>query len=323
MPHSTRNSAPQPGRRGPVPRGPARLLAWLLRDRSRGQALVELALVTPLLVILLAAALDLGRLFYSGITITNAAREGALEASYNPTSFQAGQPCNKTTNRVMCRAVNETAGSFVKVAVADVSMTCTPACTTGLGNKVHVQVVGHFSLLTPLLSVFTGGSNVTLSSTASAQIVTPPSTGVPSTPMPTPTPSPTATPVPTPSSSVAPTATPRGTPTPSPSPVCVAPHSFFNVSPTSGFRYKNPGKPGTTFTFTSGATNMFTPGCNNIWSWNFGDGAGTSSLINPLYVYHTSNMSPGFSVTLTVSNLGPDLLGAEDSYTVILPVGNP
>ncbi len=318
---ASRNQAHKPRFNPPGKTGRPRVLGWLLRDRSRGQALVELALVTPLLVVLLAAALDLGRLFYSGITVTNAAREGAIEASYNPTSFQAGQPCDATDNRVMCRAINEASGSFVTVAVADVSMTCSPACATGLGNKVHVTVVGHFSLLTPLMSVFIGGSDVTLSSTASAQIITPPSTGVPSTPMPTPTPTPTDTPVPTPSGSVAPT--PAGTPTPVPSPTCAAPTSFFSVSPTSGFRYKNAGKPGTNFQFTSGATNMFTPGCNNIWSWNFGDGAGTSSLINPLYVYQTANTSPGFSVTLTVSNLGPDGLGAEDSYTVILPVANP
>lgn len=318
MPHSSWTSARRPSRSGPLPRGRGRFLTWLRRDRTRGQALVELALITPLMIVLLAAAIDLGRLFYSGITVTNAAREGAIEASYNPTSFQLGQPCNAATNRVMCRAVNEAASSFVKVAVADVSMTCTPACTTGLGNKVHVTVVGHFSLMTPLLAVFTGGTDVTLSSTASAQIITPPTTGVPSTPMPTPSPTPSDTPTPDPSGSVP----PSGSPTPIPSPVCHAPTSFFTVTPTSGTRYKNHGHPGTTFFFTSRATNMTTPGCNNIWSWNFGDGAGTSSLINPLYNYHTANTSPGFAVTLTVSNLGPDGLGAEDSYTVILPVGN-
>jgi Flp pilus assembly protein TadG len=313
MPHSSRNSARRPSRNGPASRERGRLVKWLLRDRSRGQALVELALITPLMIVLLAAAIDLGRLFYSGITVTNAAREGAIEASYNPTSFQAGLPCNAATNRVMCRAVNEAASSFVKVAVADVSMTCTPACATGLGNKVHVTVVGHFSLMTPLLSVFMGGTDVTLSSTASAQIVTPPITGTPSTPMPTPSPSPTDTPTPSPSGSVAPT----GSPTPVPSPVCHEPTSFFSVTPSSGFRYKNASHPGTTFSFTSGATDMNEPLCNPIWSWNFGDGAGTSSLINPLYVYHTANTSPGFEVTLTVSNDA-----GEDSYNVILPVNN-
>ncbi|HET8785699.1 MAG TPA: TadE family protein, partial [Candidatus Limnocylindrales bacterium] len=51
------------------------------RRRSRGQSLVELALIAPVFLILLLTAIDLGRLMYSQITITNAAKEGALVAS--------------------------------------------------------------------------------------------------------------------------------------------------------------------------------------------------------------------------------------------------
>lgn len=290
------------------------LLGRLLRGRTRGQALVELALILPLMILLLAAALDLGRLFYSGITVTNAAREGALEAAYNPDSFQAGLPCDRTDNRVMCRAINEASGSFVTVVPADVSLTCTPSCTPAMGSKVKVTVVGHFSLLTPILSVFTGGTNVTLSSTASAQIVTAPVGGIPSTPMPTASPTPEPTEEPSPSGSVEPTPDP----TPEPTPNCVRPVTTFTVNPTSGFRYKNAGLPGTTFQFTSNVTNMTDPRCSPIWSWNFGDGAGTSSLVNPQYVYLAANTSPGFVVTLTASTDG-----GEDSATFILRVDNP
>jgi len=42
--------------------------------RSRGQSIVELAISSPVVLLLLAAAIDLGRLFYSQITIANAAR---------------------------------------------------------------------------------------------------------------------------------------------------------------------------------------------------------------------------------------------------------
>jgi hypothetical protein len=50
------------------------------RPATRGQALVELALVVPMLFFLSLAAIDLGRVFYSLITVTNAARAGAMEA---------------------------------------------------------------------------------------------------------------------------------------------------------------------------------------------------------------------------------------------------
>jgi hypothetical protein len=204
----------------------------------------------------------------------------------------------------------------VTIAPADVAMTCAPACASGLGNKVKVTVTGHFSLITPLLSVFFGGQDMTLASTASAQVVTPPDGGVPSTPAPTASPTPSPTPSPSPSGSVAPT--PSTSPTPIPSPVCFVPSVSFTVSPTSGVRYKNPGQPGTTFQFTSNVTNMNEPLCHPIWSWNFGDGAGTSSLVNPQYVYQAANTSPGFVVTLTAST---DAGNASATY--VLRVDNP
>ncbi len=96
------------------------------RARTRGQSLVELALILPVFLLLFVAALDAGRLFYSQITLANAAQQEALEAASDAfsgsLSFQAGQPCNATTNRVTCRAVNESQGSFVTVAPADIGV---------------------------------------------------------------------------------------------------------------------------------------------------------------------------------------------------------
>ena len=154
-------------------------------SRSRGQAIVELALILPIFLILIASALDLGRLFYSQISVNDAAREATLEASRNPTSFIPNTACtsaNKESNRVMCRATNEAQGSFVSVAPSDVTMACsTSPCPTipVLGQTVSVTVVGHFRLITPLLAVFFGGQDTSFASTASAQLLaTPPATSV-------------------------------------------------------------------------------------------------------------------------------------------------
>ncbi|HET8784376.1 MAG TPA: TadE/TadG family type IV pilus assembly protein [Candidatus Limnocylindrales bacterium] len=286
---------------------PAARLASRPRRRSRGQALVELALVTPVAVALLAAGIDLGRLFYSRIAIVNAAREGALEASIHPTSFAAGQPCNKTSNRVVCRVINETTGSFVSVSPSDIAMACTPGCGNTLGNTVSVTVTGHFTLLTPILAIFTGGTSVTFSENVTMRLAVSPTAVVP-------TPTPTATPTPTPSPTIDPSATPTPTPdpsatatpipTPSPTPTCPVPVASFTVTPTTGSHYKNANFPGTTFQFTDLSTNTNVPGCNTIWSWNFGDGLGVSSDQNPTYVYGSKNNSPGFLVQLVVSNYG-------------------
>ena len=52
--------------------------------RSLGQALVETAIVLPILILLLAAVVDFGRAFDAYIVLTNAAREGARWGSVNP-----------------------------------------------------------------------------------------------------------------------------------------------------------------------------------------------------------------------------------------------
>ena len=53
------------------------------RGRTRGQALVEFALVIPIFILLLVAIFDLGRAVFAYNTLTNAAREGARMAIVN------------------------------------------------------------------------------------------------------------------------------------------------------------------------------------------------------------------------------------------------
>ncbi len=48
-----------------------------MNPNERGASLVEFALTLPLLLLVLVAAVDLGRAFYTYVAITNAAREGA------------------------------------------------------------------------------------------------------------------------------------------------------------------------------------------------------------------------------------------------------
>lgn len=59
----------------------------LFRRREGGQALVEFALVLPILLLLLCGIIDCGWLYYNQITLNNAAREGARYAviHYDPT----------------------------------------------------------------------------------------------------------------------------------------------------------------------------------------------------------------------------------------------
>ncbi len=51
------------------------------RRRTRGQSLVEFALVLPVFLIILSGLMDMGFLLYSRMTVINAAREGARVAT--------------------------------------------------------------------------------------------------------------------------------------------------------------------------------------------------------------------------------------------------
>ncbi|MGO9178054.1 MAG: TadE/TadG family type IV pilus assembly protein [Candidatus Limnocylindrales bacterium] len=55
------------------------------RGRSRGQALVEFALVLPVFLLLLGGMIDFGFGFYSYMTVINGARAGARAATLNAT----------------------------------------------------------------------------------------------------------------------------------------------------------------------------------------------------------------------------------------------
>ena len=58
------------------------------RQRDRGAAAVEMAIVLPMLLLVIAGLADLGRAFYYQIVISNAAREGARMLALNYTTAQ-------------------------------------------------------------------------------------------------------------------------------------------------------------------------------------------------------------------------------------------
>jgi hypothetical protein len=69
------------------------------QNRSRGQSLVEFALVVPILLLVFAGAADLGRAFYAYVAIENGVKEGAFYGARAPlctddTSAGCGSPRN-------------------------------------------------------------------------------------------------------------------------------------------------------------------------------------------------------------------------------------
>ena len=94
------------------------------------QALIEFALTLPLLLLLVLGALDFGRMFYTKIVITNAAREGANYLAYFP------EDANNGFADTLAAIFNEADSSTVQVIAADV--TFSGCCTRGLPVEVTI-----------------------------------------------------------------------------------------------------------------------------------------------------------------------------------------
>ena len=140
------------------------------RSRSRGQAVVEFALIIPVFMLLLLIAVDFGRLFFTYIQLNNTAREGAAYAALNP----ATDPATLTTAALAESNVQAQSGEGAVTATAScvdssgTHLDCASAAGgTGAGNRVTVSAGETFNFFTPLIGNFwPGGLHVGTSATA-------------------------------------------------------------------------------------------------------------------------------------------------------------
>jgi len=132
------------------------------RRRRRGQALVEFALVVPILLLLLIALFDVGRAVFAYNTLTNAAREGARLAIVN-----------QDTDLIKARAKAQTAIVELNDPSVSISFRQTAPNTDPLSNAVCspaavgcvaiVQFEATYRPITPIISNFMFRNGVTFS----------------------------------------------------------------------------------------------------------------------------------------------------------------
>jgi Flp pilus assembly protein TadG len=115
------------------------------RRLCAGQGLVEFTLTLPLLLLIVIGTLDLGRIFFAYMTITNASREGAFYATSNP-------PTNATNiSNIQARARAEADGVIIVPGQMTVTSSCPSgscAADTNNSNPVRVTVSYPFQLIT-------------------------------------------------------------------------------------------------------------------------------------------------------------------------------
>ena len=144
------------------------------RSKSRGQALVEMAMILPLFVLLLLITIDFGRVYFSFIQINNAAREGANYAALDPANDPLIQNAAKQETDVQKQGGEPVGGFQVLVVCKDPAGTVI-ACSTakdlgsGPGNTVTVTVNEQFSFLTPFMNNF-WSNNFTMSTSATSTV---------------------------------------------------------------------------------------------------------------------------------------------------------
>ena len=146
-------------------------------DRQRGTALVEFALLLPLVALVCLGTVDLGRAFKTVNEVKNAAREGAAFAQRHPNRL-AGTACT-TPDTAQWHARNEGGPTGAGFAVAVTTpggvysssdSGCAPfGAAATAGQDLTMTVSTNFSLLTPLLRAVTG--NPTIRSSVTVRVL--------------------------------------------------------------------------------------------------------------------------------------------------------
>jgi Flp pilus assembly protein TadG len=140
------------------------------RAGSRAQALVEFALVLPVLLLIVFGLIDGGRLVFTYNTVSNAARSGARVAIVNQ-STSGTSTCDTTSATAWATGCAVQAGAAIGTQSADVQVAYRDASDTGpcsqlsIGCLAVVTVTGHYQAITPIIGQIVGPVAITSTST--------------------------------------------------------------------------------------------------------------------------------------------------------------
>lgn len=150
------------------------------RRRTRGQALTEFALIIPIFILLIVAAIDIGRGVFAYNSITNGAREGARLAIVNQSVTLIRDRVRIETfiaDAPTATASNCPAGTGTSICVRfykptpNADPTANAQCTTPtVGCVAVVTLKSVYQPITPIIKNILFPSGVTFTS-SSAQVV--------------------------------------------------------------------------------------------------------------------------------------------------------
>jgi TadE-like protein len=131
-----------------------------MRRRSKGQSLVEMALMLPLLMLVLFGIIDLGYYIYSYATIYEAARNGSEVAAQLPPFASALGPPAKAGDACV-QAISEATekGAVLFPDISNyVTISYPSGSTRALGKPIQVAINYTVEPLTPLFKFVAFGN---------------------------------------------------------------------------------------------------------------------------------------------------------------------
>ena len=133
---------------------------WHSQHR-RGQAVVETAIILPLLVLLLVMALDAGRLFFGWVALQNASRIGADYAASHADAWDGAvnsfdQEWQERYKLLVREDLQALGCQDNEVPPPDFDPDGDPTDDFADGALVRVELACSFGLLTPLAESFLG-----------------------------------------------------------------------------------------------------------------------------------------------------------------------
>ena len=144
-------------------RAPSRASSLRPRTRrSRGQSLVEFALIVPVILLVTMLAIDFGRVYLGYINLQNMSRIAANYAANNPTAW--GTPGDLAVQaKYRNQILNDAKATNCTLPTSGGSPTV-PAPTfangTGLGSSATVGITCGFRIATPVISSIIGTAGV-------------------------------------------------------------------------------------------------------------------------------------------------------------------
>lgn len=133
------------------------------KNTSAGQSLTEIAFALPLLIVIVTGVIDLGRVYFTYVSLVNAAREGARYGAGLECRFDHASLIDEAS--VINKTKAETSSEFT-LADSDIQITY-PDGSCDNGNSIKVTATTNFHLIT---AEVLGGAVIPLTSFTQFQL---------------------------------------------------------------------------------------------------------------------------------------------------------